>query len=283
MLTVTILGASGFVGRALTAALESRGHTVRPITRGALPALLETRRDVGHVIDCIGLTADFRSRPHDTAEAHVGVTARCLATLQFDSFLFLSSTRVYARAAATHEDDAIACRPTEPSDLYNLTKLAGEALCLTDPRHTVRVVRVSNIYGPDMGGDSFLGQVLHEGVATRAVRFRQSPESAKDYISLAQLTRLLPAIATTGRHRLYNLAAGRNTTHATIAAGLSRHFGWHCDFAPDAPTVAFAPIDTTRLHREFGAALSDLSADLATLGASASEIACSPSTRQAAA
>jgi len=63
----TVLGASGFVGGALVAALERAGHRVRPVTRGALPVLLETRRNADHVIDCIGLTGDFRDRPNDTA------------------------------------------------------------------------------------------------------------------------------------------------------------------------------------------------------------------------
>ena len=75
------------------------------ITRAALPALLTGRRPAGHVIDCIGLTGDFRTRLLDTAEAHVSLVARCLAELCFDSFLLLSSTRVYTRASATHEDD----------------------------------------------------------------------------------------------------------------------------------------------------------------------------------
>jgi nucleoside-diphosphate-sugar epimerase len=262
--------------------LERAGHRVRPVTRGALPALLETRRNAGHVIDCIGLTGDFRARPHDTAEAHVGVTARCLAGLRFDSFLFLSSTRVYARAAATHEDTELTCAPADPSDLYNLTKLAGEALCLTDPRPAVRVVRLSNVYGGGMPADTFLGQLLREGGATGAVRLLQSAESSKDYVSLAQVTRLLPAIATGGKHRLYNLAAGSNTSHAAIAAGLHRCFGWHVDFAPGAPTLRFPPINSARLDAEFGAALSNLSADLATLAADGQEVQCSPSMSEAA-
>ncbi|HEY3846058.1 MAG TPA: NAD-dependent epimerase/dehydratase family protein [Acetobacteraceae bacterium] len=278
----TILGASGYVGGALAAALERAGHHVHPITRGALPALLATRRNAGHVIDCIGLTGDFRTRPHDTAEAHVGVTARCLAGLRFDSFLFLSSTRVYARANATHEDTQLVCAPTDPSDLYNLTKLAGEALCLTDPRPAVRVVRLSNVYGADMPADTFLGQLLREGRAAGAVGFRQSADSAKDYVRLAQVTRLLPAIATGGVHRLYNLAAGVNTSHAAIAVALRRRFGWHTAFAAGAPTVRFPPIDTTRLTVEFGAALSNLSADLARLVADGQEVQCSPSTSEAA-
>lgn len=278
----TILGASGYVGAALVAALQDAGHRVHPVTRGALPVLLETRRNAGHVIDCIGLTGDFRARPHDTAEAHVGVTARCLAGLCFDSFLFLSSTRVYGRAAATREATPLPCNSADPSELYNLTKLTGEALCLTDTRPTARVVRLSNVYGGDMPDDTFLGQLLREGRSTGAVRFRQSAQSTKDYVGLAQVTRLLAAIATGGQHRLYNLAAGVNTSHAAIAVVLRRRFGWHIHFAPDAPTVRFPPIDTARLSVEFGAALSNLSADLATLGADGQEVQCSPSMSEAA-
>ena len=279
VLTFTILGASGFVGRALVSALQTQGHIVHPVTRAALPSLLQSRSDAGHVIDCIGLTADFRSRPHDTAEAHVGVTAGCLAALRCNSFLFLSSTRVYARAATTHEDSAVAAVPHDPSDLYNLTKLAGEALCLADPRPTVRVARLSNVYGPGMGAENFLGQLLEEGAATGRVELRQSAESTKDYVSLAEVLRVLPLIAATGQHRIYNVASGRNFPHSEIAAGLSSHFGWDCRFAAGAPTVAFPPIDTSRLAAEFGPALSNLSEDLRTLLPSKTEVPCSPSTR----
>lgn len=283
MLTFTILGAAGFVGRALSVALQAQGHIVHPVTRSALPALLANRGSAGHVIDCIGLTADFRTRPYDTAEAHVGITARALAGLRFDSFLFLSSTRVYARAHDTREDAALPLLPHDPSDLYNLTKLTGEALCLADKRSGVRVARLSNIYGRAMGTDSFLGQVLAEGAATGGVVFRQSAASAKDYVSLAQLRRVLPRMAMSGRQRLYNVAAGCNTSHGAIAAALTHRFGWRCMFLPDAPTVAFPPIDTGRLTEEFGPALSDLSADLPTLLPTTAEVLCSPSTKPAAA
>ena len=89
-------------------------------------------------------------------------------------------------------------------------------------------------------------------------------------------------VATGGRHRLYNLAAGTNTSHAAIGVVLRRRFGWHVDFAPGAPTVRFPPIDTTRLSVEFGAALSNLSADLAKLVADGQEVQCSPSMIEAA-
>ena len=281
--TFTVLGAGGFIGAALVAWLESQDQVVHAVTRAALPALLKGRRPAGHVIDCVGLTADFRVRPLDTAEAHVGVVARCLAELQFDSFLLLSSTRVYARANATHEDAALPTVPADPSDLYNVTKLAGESLCLADQRATARVVRLSNVYGIAIPAETFLGQVLREGHATGGVTFHQSPASAKDYVSVAAVVRLLPAIAMAGRHRLYNVAAGANTSHAAIAYCLRDIAGWRTGFAPDAPTVRHPPIDTARLDAEFGATASNLVADLPTLLPLAQDSSCSPSTKRKAA
>ena len=279
MTSFTILGAGGYVGRALVTRLRQQGHRVNAVTRALLPAFLQPNCSSGHVIDCIGLTGDFRSRPFDTAQAHVGITAQCLATLHCESFLFLSSTRVYARAASTREDTLLPCMPADPSDLYNLTKLAGEALCLGDPRSTWRVARLSNVYGPDLSDDTFLGQVLAEGRATGHVCFRQAADSAKDYVKLDDVVRLLPLIATGGASRIYNIAAGRNTDHATIAATLRDSLGWDATFLPDGPSVRYPPIETTRLNAEFGAALSDLSADLRTIATPTAEVPCLPSTR----
>jgi nucleoside-diphosphate-sugar epimerase len=279
----TILGASGFIGRALVAWLESRDRVVHAVTRASLPALLAARRPAGHIIDCVGMTVDCRPCPLDAAEAHVGLVAHCLTELQFDSFLLLSSARVYARAYATHEDAVLSAQPSDPSDLYSVTKLAGEALCLADPRSTTRVARLSDVYGIDMPEATFLGGVLNQGQATAKVIFHQSPASARDYVSVAAVARLLPAIASTGSHRLYNVGAGTNTDHAGIARRLHDIAGWQTSFVSDAPTVRQLPIDTTRADTEFGPTCSDLLADLPTLLALGQEARCSPSMRHMAA
>jgi nucleoside-diphosphate-sugar epimerase len=281
--TFTILGAGGFIGAAVAAHLKSRGHVVHPVTRAALPALLAGRRPAGHVIDCIGLTSNYRNRPLDTADAHVGLVARCLANLRFDSFLLLSSTRVYSRVENAHEDMPLTAVPADPSDVYNVTKLAGEALCLSDLRPSCRVVRLSNVYGIGMSGETFLGEVLREGEASGSVLFRQSPASAKDYVNLAAVVRLLPEIGLRGRSRLYNLAAGNNTSHAAIAFRLREVTGWHTGFARDAPTVRQPPINTARLEGEFGPTASNLIADLPMLLAPGQESRCLPSMRPMAA
>ena len=135
-----------------------------------------------------------------------------------------------------------------------------------------------------MPAETFLGQVLREGSATgNVVAPRSCRRQSKDYVSVAAVVRLLPAIATAGRYRTYNLAAGSNTSHAAIARCLRNIAAWRIGFTPDAPTVRYPPIDTTRLDTEFWPTGSNLAADLPTLLTLAQESQCSPSTRHVAA
>lgn len=248
----TVLGASGFVGSALTRALRTAGcECVAPL-RADMRALLEGNENLGHVIWCVGLTADFRERPFDTVRAHVCDLVPWLQYDRYDSFLYLSSTRVYGGCERADESTALRVQPAQPDDLYNLTKLTGEALCLTQPRPAIRVVRLSTVVGERTDAHDFVAALLSEGRATGCVRLRGSADSAKDYIALEDVVELLPRIACAGTQRLYNVAVGRNLTHRQVAEALAAPAGWPviCDGA--APPLIFPPIDIGRIRQEFG-------------------------------
>lgn len=261
---VTVLGAGGFIGRALVAQLRAQGREVRAVTRTGLPGLLAARAPAGHVIDCI--TAP--------AEAEIGLTARLLAELDLHSFLFLSATQVYARAEQGREDVALPVQPAAPGDLPSIVKLAGEALCLSDPRPTIRVARLSNVYGPGMGPGSFLGAILAEGTADGSVTLRQNLRSTNDYIAMTDVVPALLAIAERGGARLYNVASGVNTSHDALVGALNR-LGWNVAVQEGAGGQRFPRIDITRLSLEFGAPRGAILADLPALADSMREaVAC---------
>ena len=249
MARFSIFGARGFIGRHLCAHLERAGHAVERIGRNTLPA---AGTSVGHAVYCIGLTADFRSQPTATARAHVGVLADVLDGYRFDSFLYLSSTRIYAGAPEGREDTPLSVRPQVPDQLYNLTKLAGEALCLAREDPMMRVARLSNVVGRDMEPANFLADVVAEALRDGQVLLRTAAQSAKDYIDIDDVCRALEAIALSGRERLYNVASGAQTTNRDVADLVARHCGARVSFAPDAPVVIFPAIDVSRLRGEFG-------------------------------
>jgi nucleoside-diphosphate-sugar epimerase len=240
----TVFGPKGFIGSHLAARLEREGWSVRRVPRGD-----ESWRGVelGHVFFCVGLTADFRQRPLDAVDAHVSAAATVLRYGRFQSFLYLSTTRLYSGAAEASETARITVDPADPSDLYNLSKLTGEAACLAVQRPEVRIARLSNVFGAEMGGANFLGSVI-EAAAKGRVRLGQALGSAKDYVAVEDAAEALVRIAVEGEAPLYNVASGINTTHGEILAELERLTGCETSVAADAPVAAFPLIQIGRLQ-----------------------------------
>jgi nucleoside-diphosphate-sugar epimerase len=256
----TVLGHTGFIGSFLKAELSRRGLEYLAPGRDADLS----GHDLGVVFYCIGVTADFRSRPLDTVEAHVGRLLDILRRCRFDRLVYLSSTRLYRDGGGGREDEALSVRPTSADDLYNLSKAAGESLALHGGRPAV-VVRLSNVYGPDYASENFLPSLLRAALGDGVVRLRSSPESAKDYVSVRDVVEMLIRIAGGGSHRVYNLAGGCNVTHGSVLDVLRRLTGCRVEVDPGAARTVFPPIDVSRLSDEFGYVPSSLVDDLPSL------------------
>jgi nucleoside-diphosphate-sugar epimerase len=207
---------------------------------------------LGHVVYCIGLTADFRSRPFDTVEAHVGLFAALLRSARFDSMLYLSSARIYQSADGGEETAKFTADPADPSHLYNLTKLTAECLCLSLDRPGIRIARLSNVYGPDFESANFLASVVRDAVQHGFVRLEAHPDGAKDYVAIGDVTDMLERIALDGRHRIYNVAAGRNVTNGEIMTALHQHTGCAVEWAHNAASVTAPTLAIELLRDEFG-------------------------------
>lgn len=245
----TILGASGFIGGALVASLQERRAICFAPARGDDSVF---SRPLGHVIYAIGMTADFRRRPIDTARAHVSVLADILEKADFESFTYLSSTRVYAGGETSSPDSRLSVLTLDPSDLYNTTKLAGESLCLHSGREHTRVVRLSNVVGINQTCSSnFIDQIVREALSGTLV-MRTAKDSAKDYILLADVIRLLPVIAEQAVHPIYNLAAGQNIRNEEWTTRLQEQTGCEVLYTEDAPSWIFPEIDISLTTQKFG-------------------------------
>lgn len=241
----TVFGANGFIGSRLVQHLSTHGIDCTAIGRG--DESWKTS-ELGHVFYCVGLTADFRSRPLDAIDAHVGYLSSILRHGGFASLLYLSSTRVYLGATATTEGTPLTVNPTRPDDLYNLSKLLGEAACLSMNNPAVRVARLSNVYGLGMGDVNFLGSIVRDAIIAKRIALNTVLSSEKDYVSINHAAAALADIALHGRQRIYNVAAGNNTTHREIVDALVTLTGCTVDVANDAPHAVFPKIDTTALH-----------------------------------
>ena len=245
---ITVLGASGFIGSHLVKRLRALG------LEHWAPARNETlaRKNLGDVIYCIGLTSDFRSRPFDAAESHVCKLLEVLRNCEFDSLLYLSSTRLYGTHLQEGKEQCVLqCNPSQRDDLYNISKALGEALCLAlDGRG--RVVRLSNVYGADVASDNFLPSIIRDALAGKVITLNTTTDSAKDYIGLDDVIDNLIKIATSGQQNLYNLASGTNTSNRQIMDKICLLTGCRMQVAPDAVTMIYPIINIARMRGEFG-------------------------------
>lgn len=260
----TVLGSSGFIGSHVAALAKSLGHTVE------CPGRDESLcgRDLGHVIYCIGITADFRRQPHQTVTAHVTKLQEVLTTGSFDSLVYLSSTRVYGRCVAGLNDAnprvgaALRPRPviestpipvltTDFSDLYNLSKLMGESIALAVGKN-VKIARLSNVVGPDFESENFLSSVLKDCVRYGHVTLRTSLDSSKDYVWVNDVATFLLRLGAEGQSPIYNVCSGRQTSNAEIFGTLAELTGATCSVIPNAPAVRFPQIDNALAKSELG-------------------------------
>lgn len=255
----TVFGSSGFIGSRLCAHLKAQGHEVYAPRRGEQVA---RNHSLGHAIYCAGLTTDFRHRPFDTVAAHIIFLAELLQHTTFSSFLYLSSARVYLGAATTEEWADCRVNPSHPDDFYNLTKLMGEALCFASGRENVRAVRLSNVFGIAPDAENFLTQIVSEALRFGHITLRSSLDSKKDYISLRDTLELLPKIAVSGKHRIYNLASGINVTNHQLLDLMVKLTGCKVTVVPGAPVISFPRISIARISEEFAAPSSDALSDL---------------------
>lgn len=244
----TIFGADGFIGSYLVNHLKSKNYEVNSISREAIDF---GSKNLGHIVYCAGLTSDFRTRPFDTVEAHVSLPAKILEAANFESFLYLSSTRVYQRCSSTEETTEIVLRPEDYSDLYNISKIMGEAICFSSGRKEVRIARLSNILGYFAKNRNFIDCLFDEALSSGRIHLQTAPESAKDYLFIDEVVPILEKISLSGRYQVYNVASGNNVTNAHIAGIIKKKTDCNVTWADNAPPWIIPEISVSRIKEEF--------------------------------
>jgi nucleoside-diphosphate-sugar epimerase len=243
----TVLGGQGYIGQHLVAHLRSHGWLCDAPNR---VDLLTVKKPLGTVFYCIGLTADFRQRPLDTVDAHVGQLHKVLSETEFDQLIYLSSTRVYLGAQGTAEDQVLSVSPTHLDELYKLSKLMGESLAMNSGKPCV-IARLSNVVGGAGNPHSFLCSLWHEAQSGRIV-LRSDPLTAKDYIHIDDVVMLLERLAQRAQHRVYNLASGQQLTHDAWIAQIRARVDCDYEVQAESNSPSFLPVNVNRIRQEFG-------------------------------
>jgi nucleoside-diphosphate-sugar epimerase len=107
-----------------------------------------------------------------------------------------------------------------------------------------------------------LSDFLRQAATSRRIVVRSSPDSEKDHVSVEDVVDLTLRIASGGAHRIYNIAAGRNTRQGDLLAAIAAASGCAVEMPGDGPVVTFVPIDVRRIRAEFGFVPRDVLADI---------------------
>jgi len=244
----SIFGSNGFIGSNMVDFLKSQKIEFDMLEPNDEKIF---ERPLGHVIYCIGITDDFKERPFDTVEAHVCLLHKILKKCQFDSFLYLSSTRIYSDSTSTNETDRLVVNPNNLDNLYNISKLMGESLCLASDSKNVRIARLSHVIGKNMNSNDFLSCIIHDAICSKKILLHTTLTSEKDYIQIDDVTRILQKIAIHGKERIYNVASGKNTKVIEITNEIKRITNCEVNVASDAIEKPFPRITIKRIQNEF--------------------------------
>jgi nucleoside-diphosphate-sugar epimerase len=253
----TVIGGQGFIGQRIALYLSNLGFECWNPDRNYPWYHHNNNLHLGHVFYCAGLTADYLKRPADTVEAHVSLLCQILRSNNFNSLVYLSSTRLYDERSVLDnciEEGGFMLSPDNPRHLYDLTKLTGESLCYALGHGKARIARLSNVYGKNDNPDGFLDNLLYKiqhSAIGDIITVDSSPYVSRDYIHIDDVVHSITSIGLHGTQKCYNVASGNNLSNEYLAEIVEKHSGRILKFTKNNVTPS-PKIDITRLYEDVG-------------------------------
>jgi UDP-glucose 4-epimerase len=249
-----IIGARGFVGKALAGELERRGVPTTALSSVDLDlrdaAQLEALDPVvgpGTVVYAASaLTPDRGATlgPLSDNLTMVVNLARYLVQHPPRLCVFFSSDAVYAMGEAPVSEDS----PHDLSTAYALAKYAGERLlqqAAADGGFPLLALRPTGVFGPGDTHNSYgPNRFVRSAKADRVIRLFGGGEERRDHVFIDDLARLSMELGAAGVAGMFNVATGTSRSFASIAAEVQR-------LSPEPVAIEELPRRSAITHREF--------------------------------
>ena len=203
-----------------------------------------------NVIYSLGVS-NFLKEPLQAIDAHVCILNNILKNCNFDSLLYISSGRIYYNANSTLEENAYSVNPNMKNELYNISKLQGESLCMSMNNPKIKIIRPSNVVGTNAPSNLFIPSLIKEAVETGKIVLHSTLNSEKDYVYIDDLVQLIPKIISLDKYQIYNIASGYNISSKEIINEIIRLTNCKLEIAPDAKKFSSRQINIDRIKSEF--------------------------------
>ena len=218
MSKILITGASGFIGRALTARLKAEGRDVVPVdsadgdiaSRGTLAKF--EQENIAHVFHLAGKTfvPDSWDDPQAFCQTNVLGTVNVLEFCRKKHIpVTYVSAYVYGHPDSLPISEVSAIRPSNP---YALTKRLAEEACefyASAYGLPVTTIRPFNVYGIGQAENFLIPAIISQALDGGEKIVVKDLAPKRDYVYLEDLvTALLATLAKPGGYRVYNIGSG---------------------------------------------------------------------------
>jgi UDP-glucose 4-epimerase len=250
---VIILGASGFLGRAVHAELARASvqvvaHSSRTLDLmhpDAAMALASQLDPTTAVVFASALTPD-RGQTFDTFTANITMAATVARALESQPApcVHLSSDAVYGFDVNPVTERT----PVAPSGYYGLAKYTSEKLLeyVADAKgQPLLSLRVAGVFGPGDPHASYGPNAFARSLARdHSIRLFGKGEEERDHIFVDDVARLTVALMAAGARGVFNIATGRSTPFAHIVEAIRK-------VVPYDVLVTSAPRKGALTHRSY--------------------------------
>ena len=244
----TIFG-RGFVGTNIVKFLKKKKYKVFVPKKGKY----KFNKNLNNIIYCIG-SDDWVNDPRGSFEANLGIVPKIIFYNKFNSFTFISSTRLYLDGIKknTKENSLIHINPNIRNFFFNSLKLSAESLCLSLRNKKIRVVRMSNLFGNNFSNQIYLlPSLIRNAVNNKKIDIFVNKKSSKDFLYIDEALELLLKIIKRGKYRLYNVASGKNIELSRIAQKIKKITDCKINYKNQHKLIKEPIIDIRRIKKEF--------------------------------
>lgn len=259
---VVVLGANGFVGKAMMQSLARRKIAARAIGRAeidmaandAASRLAAELKPDDAVVFLSAITPD-KGRSTDSFLANLRMGAALTAALEMSPaahIVYVSSDAVYPfRAGLVNEES-----PAEPLDLYGAMHLAREIMMKQVAKTPVAILRPTLIYGAADSHNSYGPNRLRRMARKdgRIVLFGAGEET-RDHIYIDDVVELIVQAVLYRSAGTLNLATGSSISYAELAVKIGKIARSKIEIATTKRQnpITHRAFDTTAVYRTFPA------------------------------
>lgn len=259
---VVILGANGFVGRALAGHLKAEGVPVLAIGRDRIDLSADDAADklsaelrADDAVAFLSALTPDKGRGIPTFQANIRMAAAVCAALERvipSHVVYISSDAVYPFGAGQVSEESAA----EPTDLYGAMHLARELMVRQASKAPVAVLRPTLIYGAADTHNSYGPNRLRRmAKKDRRITLFGGGEETRDHIYIDDVVSLIGLAIAHRSAGTLNLATGTSISYADLAEKIKAISAAPIEIVTTQRQnpITYRAFDVTALYRAFPA------------------------------